>query len=317
MASRISYQKKNSAGTRYETTPSLKRRIKHVSGYKCKDIIPLEGNLASFTADGIEYIYTKSVYFSVDGFGYSTDFETVTRAPEYDSPARKQERAKREALHCENLAHKFMRAARDARDEAKAARDQHDKPAADAAAAMAEKYAQKAEKYASDAKSAAAVAASEKSAEFAAAAAKHAEVARAWANDAANMAADTAAHIEPEPEPEPSEKAAKDAREYASMCAFISMSCALASIRAILDNDVSGAEHAARAAQNNADRAADAARHTNESAPDSMTARSAREYAAHAQTGADIAARVIHDLTRPSVEDLAAKYSNQYLIWSE
>ena len=139
MTTRISYQKKNSAGTRYETTPSLKRRIKHVSGYKCKDVIPLEGNLASFTADNIEYVYTESVYFSVDGFGYFTDFETVTRAPEYDSPARKQERAKREALHFESLSGKFMRAARDARDEAKAARDQHDKPAADRAAAYAEK----------------------------------------------------------------------------------------------------------------------------------------------------------------------------------
>ena len=114
-----------------------------------------------------------------------------------------------------------------------------------------------------------------------------------------------------------SEKAAEDAREYASMCAFISMSCALASVRAILDNDVSGAEHAARAAQNNADRAADAARHANEAAPDTMTARSAREYAAHAQNGADIAARAIHALTSPSVEDLAAKYNSPYLIWSE
>lgn len=115
----------------------------------------------------------------------------------------------------------------------------------------------------------------------------------------------------------PSEKAAEDAREYASMCAFISMSCALASVRAILDNDVSGAEHAARAAQTNADRAADAARHANESAPDSMTARSAREYAAHAQNGADIAARAIHDLISQSAEDLAAKYDSEYLVWSE
>ena len=131
----------------------------------------------------------------------------------------------------------------------------------------------------------------------------------------------------PEPEPEPeqdeptepehSEKAAEDAREYASMCAFIAMSCALASVRAALDGDEHAASHAARAAQNNADRAADAARHANESAPDSMTARSAREYAAHAQTGADIAARAIHDLTRPSAEDLAAKYDNAYLVWSE
>lgn len=196
MASRISYQKKNSAGTRYETTPSLKRRIKHVSGYKCKDVIPLEGNLASFTADGIEYVYTKSVYFSVDGFGYFTDFETVNRAPEYDSPARKQERAKREALHFEQLACKYMNLASDASEDASDARYQHDQHAADVAAAMAEKYAQKAEKYARDAKSAAAVAASEASADFAAAAAKHAEVARAWASDAAHMAADTAAHIE-------------------------------------------------------------------------------------------------------------------------
>lgn len=114
-----------------------------------------------------------------------------------------------------------------------------------------------------------------------------------------------------------SEKAAEDAREYASMCAFIAMSCALASVRAILDNDVSGAEHAARAAQNNADRAADAARHANESAPDTMTAKSAQEYAAHAQNGADTAARALHELTRPSVEDLAAKYNNAYLVWSE
>lgn len=115
----------------------------------------------------------------------------------------------------------------------------------------------------------------------------------------------------------PSEKAAEDAREYASACAFISMSCALASIRATLDGDEYAARHAARASQTNADRAADAARHANESAPDSMTAKSAREYAAHAQNGADIAARVAIEASRPSAEELKAKYDSPYLIWSE
>lgn len=43
----------------------------------------------------------------------------------------------------------------------------------------------------------------------------------------------------------PSEKAAEDAREYASACAFVAMSCALASVRAWIDGD----EHAARAHQ--------------------------------------------------------------------
>lgn len=134
----------------------------------------------------------------------------------------------------------------------------------------------------------------------------------------ADDAADTAAHIYPEPETiEHSEKAASDARDYASMCAFISMSCALASIRATLDGDEHAARHAARAAQTNADRAADAARYANEAAPDSITARSAREYAAHAQTGADIAARVAIEASRPSAEDLAAKYNSEYLVWSE
>ena len=134
----------------------------------------------------------------------------------------------------------------------------------------------------------------------------------------ANDAADTAAHIYPEPETiEHSEKAASDARDYASMCAFISMACALASIRATLDGDEHAARHAASAAQTNADRAADAARHANEAAPDSMTARSAREYAAHAQTGADIAARVAIEASRPSAEELKAKYNSKYLVWPE
>ena len=322
MASRISYQKKaNAEGIREETPASLKRRIKHVTGFKCKDIIPLEASSHVFTGpNGARYAFYTSIAFTVHGTGYDTDFNDVTRAPEYDN---NQEQGEHDARQCYELTAQQAKKAEEANRAASNAAFEYDEPAAAKHAKQAKHHANRAARHAKQAAQAAFVAGTPTASTYADAAAEEAARAREFANDAAY----TAAHIYPEPEtiepepeqdePEPSEKAAKDAREYASMCAFISMSCALASIRAILDNDVSGAEHAARAAQNNADRAADAARHANESAPDSMTARSALEYAAHAQTGADIAARVIHDLTRPSVEDLAAKYDNPYLIWSE
>lgn len=195
MASRISYQKRaNADGIHEETPASLKRRIKHVTGFKCKDIIPLEASSHVFTGPrGARFSFYTSVTFTVHGTGYATDFNDVTRAPEYDNPQEIEEQA---AARCYNLAAADAKKAEEAEHATANAAIEYDEPTATAQARRAEHYAMKSALFAAHAADAARAAGTPTASTYADAAAEEAARARKFADDAA----DTAAHIEPEPE---------------------------------------------------------------------------------------------------------------------
>lgn len=208
MASRISYQKKaNADGIHEETPASLKRRIKHVTGFKCKNIIPLEASSHVFTGPrGARFSFYTSVAFTVHGTGYATDFNDVTRAPEYDNPQEIEEQA---AARCYNLAAADAKKAEEAEHATANAAIEYDEPTATAQARRAEHYAMKSALFAAHAADAARAAGTPTASTYADAAAEEAARARKFADDAA----DTAAHIEPEPDPIAATIAAQFERE--------------------------------------------------------------------------------------------------------
>lgn len=72
-------------GLMHETEASLKARIRDLFGFDSSLIVPLEtGGHVAFKSDGRKYNVYDHAAFSVCGAGWSTDFSTLERAPQYD-----------------------------------------------------------------------------------------------------------------------------------------------------------------------------------------------------------------------------------------
>lgn len=69
-----------------ETEQSVISRIRYKFGFSQHKIVPLEENLASFEAFGIDHRYVNKINFSVAGYGYGTDFKDIWRDEAYDDP---------------------------------------------------------------------------------------------------------------------------------------------------------------------------------------------------------------------------------------
>lgn len=67
-----------------ETEQSVISRIRYKFGFSQHKIVPLEENLASFEAFGIDHRYVNKINFSVNGYGYGTDFKDIWRDEAYD-----------------------------------------------------------------------------------------------------------------------------------------------------------------------------------------------------------------------------------------
>lgn len=67
-----------------ETKASVKRRISALFGFKPGVVKLLEASMTSFCTGSKRYYYYDSMQFSVYGLGYSTNFETLVMAPEYN-----------------------------------------------------------------------------------------------------------------------------------------------------------------------------------------------------------------------------------------
>lgn len=67
-----------------ETEHSIKNRIARKFLFNGSSIVPLECDLKSFELGGIVYRYVSRVNFSVNGYGYSTDFKDICRDEAYD-----------------------------------------------------------------------------------------------------------------------------------------------------------------------------------------------------------------------------------------
>lgn len=72
-------------GTGYEETEhSIKNRIARKFLFNGSSIVPLECDLKSFELGGIVYRYVNKINFSVNGYGYGTDFKDIWRDEAYD-----------------------------------------------------------------------------------------------------------------------------------------------------------------------------------------------------------------------------------------
>lgn len=69
-----------------ETEQSVISRIRYQFGFSQNKIVPLECDLDSFELNGIKHLFAKRVYFSVNGYGYGTDFKDIWRDEAYDDP---------------------------------------------------------------------------------------------------------------------------------------------------------------------------------------------------------------------------------------
>lgn len=70
-----------------ETEHSIKNRIARKFLFNGSDIVPLDCGLESFELGGTTYHYAIKVYFSVNGYGYGTDFKDIWRDEAYDDHA--------------------------------------------------------------------------------------------------------------------------------------------------------------------------------------------------------------------------------------
>lgn len=68
----------------YETQASIKRHVSYLFGFKQKCITLLEGSYDSFIYADDRWHYCNWVAFSVNGIGYTTDFETLEMNSAYD-----------------------------------------------------------------------------------------------------------------------------------------------------------------------------------------------------------------------------------------
>lgn len=72
-------------GTGYEETEhSIKNRIARKFLFNGSSIVPLECDFESFELGGITYRYVNKINFSVNGYGYGTDFKDIWRDEAYD-----------------------------------------------------------------------------------------------------------------------------------------------------------------------------------------------------------------------------------------
>lgn len=72
-------------GTCYwETECSVANRIRFQFGFSGHKIVPLEGSMGAFEALGINHSYYDKINFSVNGYGYGTDFKDIWRDEAYD-----------------------------------------------------------------------------------------------------------------------------------------------------------------------------------------------------------------------------------------
>lgn len=71
-------------GCMEETHDSLKRRITAMWGFQTSSIELLEASTTCFKLGGKQFNVYDSVQFSVNGKGWSTDFETIARDAAYD-----------------------------------------------------------------------------------------------------------------------------------------------------------------------------------------------------------------------------------------
>lgn len=67
-----------------ETEQSVISRIRYQFGFSHSKIVPLEGSFASFEALGINHSYHDKISFSVNGYGYTTNFKDIWRNEAYD-----------------------------------------------------------------------------------------------------------------------------------------------------------------------------------------------------------------------------------------
>lgn len=71
-------------GCMEETHDSLKRRIEAMWGFKASAISLMEADMALFEIGRVQFNVYKSIRFSVNGKGWSTDFKTIARDTAYD-----------------------------------------------------------------------------------------------------------------------------------------------------------------------------------------------------------------------------------------
>lgn len=67
-----------------ETEQSLISRIRFHFGFSGNKIVPLESESEFFEAFGFKYFYYSKVSFSVNGYGYTTNFKDIWRNEVYD-----------------------------------------------------------------------------------------------------------------------------------------------------------------------------------------------------------------------------------------
>lgn len=83
---RISFNKADEWDNRHETKASIKRRISENFGFKAKSITLLEASYDRlFVDNGIGYLIADKVAFSVNGIGYTTDFQGLTMNEAFDA----------------------------------------------------------------------------------------------------------------------------------------------------------------------------------------------------------------------------------------
>lgn len=67
-----------------ETEWSLRHRIEVIFRFDATHIVPLEGETKTFEVGGFCYRYYSKINFSVNGYGYGTDFKDIWRDEAYD-----------------------------------------------------------------------------------------------------------------------------------------------------------------------------------------------------------------------------------------
>ena len=77
---------KDEFGNMIETNASITRRLAHAHGFQPSRIVLMEAGYRGFEGPkGKTYCYCSSVSFSVNGIGYSSDFETLVMDEAYNA----------------------------------------------------------------------------------------------------------------------------------------------------------------------------------------------------------------------------------------
>lgn len=77
--------RRNEDGRLEETSASIRRNIAATFGFQYRRIVLLEANYMTIEGSEESLTYCASVAFSVNGMGYWTNFDHISRAEAYDA----------------------------------------------------------------------------------------------------------------------------------------------------------------------------------------------------------------------------------------